>query len=149
MSTNIYLLATLLLKSKSLGISKTTLPSFKFPFPVGHLSNLSALFKRELQLSVQSRGTSRAVLRVSCECIAAAVARNPRPPEGRLVCRYCPQPAMNSGPFIDLVCSWLHCDTRKNGGCWPWTWSWTNKCVCQSPFLTVVVSSPGGIVEGN
>ena len=47
--------------------------------------------------------------------------KSPQPPWGLLVCRYCPQPAVNPGPFIDLVFLWLHCDTRKNGGCWPWT----------------------------
>lgn len=71
MSTKIYRLKILLLKSKYSSIKKTALSSFQLPFLVWHLSNLSALFKRELQPSVQSRCTSRTVLCTHCECIAA------------------------------------------------------------------------------
>lgn len=116
-------------------------PSLLFNSPsLLDILQTSQLSSKELQARVCIQCPGRAALHIpTAEATSFAT-------QGCPICRYCPQPARNSGPFIDLVCIWLHCDARKNRVCWLWTWSWTNKYVCQSPFLRLVVSSPGDIV---
>ena len=102
-----------------------------FSAPLPYLTSFKPLGFLKGELRPESGPSTRAGLHLlSVRASWLPRLEFPQPPWGLLVCRYCPQPAVNPGPFIDFVCLWLH-------------------CVCQSPFLTLVVSRPGGIVEGN